>query len=81
MFAHRRLFGLTSLVSMAVAASVLFFNAPAVNAADPIKIGFGMALTGPLAANGKMSLVAMQVWEDDINAQGGLLGRPVKLIY
>ena len=81
MFAHRRLFGLTSLVSMAVAASVLFFNAPAVNAADPIKIGFGMALTGPLAANGKMSLVAMQVWEDDINAQGGLLGRPVKLIH
>ena len=81
MFAHRRFLGLTSLVSMAVAASVLFFNAPAVNAADPIKIGFGMALTGPLAANGKMSLVAMQVWEDDINAKGGLLGRPVKLIY
>ncbi len=81
MFAHRRLLGLTSLVSMAVAASVLFFNASAVNAADSIKIGFGMALTGPLAANGKMSLVAMQVWEDDINAQGGLLGRPVKLIY
>ena len=40
-----------------------------------------MALTGPLAANGKMSLVAMQVWEDDINAKGGLLGRPVKLVY
>jgi len=50
-------------------------------AADPIKIGLGMALTGPLAANGKMSLVAMQIWEDDINAKGGLLGRPVKLIY
>ena len=48
---------------------------------EPIKIGFGMALTGPLAANGKMSLVAMQVWEDDINAKGGLLGRPVKLVY
>jgi branched-chain amino acid transport system substrate-binding protein len=48
---------------------------------EPIKIGFGMALTGPLAANGKMSLVAMQVWEDDINAKGGLLGRPIKLVY
>jgi branched-chain amino acid transport system substrate-binding protein len=48
---------------------------------EPIKIGFGMALTGPLAANGKMSLVAMQIWEDDINAKGGLLGRPVKLVY
>jgi branched-chain amino acid transport system substrate-binding protein len=49
--------------------------------AEPIKIGFGMALTGPLAANGKMSLVAMKIWEDDVNAKGGLLGRPVKLIY
>ena len=49
-------------------------------AADPIKIGFGMALTGPLAANGKMSLVAMQVWEDDINAKGGLLGRHLELL-
>src|SRR5581483_4202161 len=48
---------------------------------EPIKIGFGMALTGPLAANGKMSLVAMKIWEEDVNAAGGLLGRPVKLIY
>src|SRR5919197_909613 len=62
-------------------AAVLLFAAPASRAAEPIKIGFGMALTGPLAANGKMSLVAMQIWEDDINAKGGLLGRPVKLVY
>jgi branched-chain amino acid transport system substrate-binding protein len=64
----------------AIAAALLFTMAP-VRAADPIKIGFGMSLTGPLAANGKMSLVAMQIWEDDINAKGGLLGRPVKLVY
>jgi branched-chain amino acid transport system substrate-binding protein len=65
-----------------IAAAILIFSAAVpVHAADPIKIGLGMALTGPLAANGKMSLVAMQIWEDDINAQGGLLGRPVKLIY
>jgi branched-chain amino acid transport system substrate-binding protein len=50
-------------------------------AADPIRIGFGMSLTGPLAANGKSSLLAMKIWEDDINAKGGLLGRPVKLVY
>src|SRR5271166_3405434 len=55
--------------------------APRAQAADPIKIGFGMALTGPLAANGKMSLLAMKIWEEDVNAKGGLLGRPVKLIY
>jgi branched-chain amino acid transport system substrate-binding protein len=61
--------------------AALLFAAPPTKAAEPIKIGFGMALTGPLAANGKMSLVAMQIWEDDINSKGGLLGRPVKLVY
>src|SRR4051794_4457864 len=57
-------------------------TAPALaQSGDPIRIGFGMALSGPLAANGKSSLVAMKVWEDDVNAKGGLLGRPVKLVY
>ena len=81
MCAHSRWLGLAGFASLFAAASLMLFNAPAGNAADPIKIGFGMALTGPLAANGKMSLVAMQVWEDDINSKGGLLGRPVKLVY
>ena len=49
-------------------------------AADPIRIGFGMAQTGPLAANGKSALLAMEIWRDDINAKGGLLGRPVELV-
>lgn len=48
---------------------------------QPITIGFGMALTGGLAGGGKSALLAMQMWQDDINAKGGLLGRPVKLIY
>jgi branched-chain amino acid transport system substrate-binding protein len=50
-------------------------------AANPITIGFSMSLTGPLAPNGKSSLLAMKIWEDDVNAKGGLAGRPVKLIY
>jgi branched-chain amino acid transport system substrate-binding protein len=49
--------------------------------ADPIKIGFGMALTGGLSANGKPALLAMQIWKDDVNKKGGLLGRPVELVY
>ena len=40
-----------------------------------------MALTGPLAPNGKQALLGMQIWEEETNAKGGLLGRPVKLIY
>src|SRR5215470_5415932 len=62
------------------AAAVLTWLAPA-HAQNPITIGFGMALTGGLAPNGKAALLAMQIWESDINAKGGLLGRPVKLIY
>ncbi|MEA2731586.1 MAG: branched-chain amino acid transport system substrate-binding protein [Acetobacteraceae bacterium] len=51
------------------------------SAAEPITIGFGMALTGGIAANGRAALIAMKLWEEDINAAGGLLGRPVKLVY
>jgi branched-chain amino acid transport system substrate-binding protein len=65
----------------AIVGFVLLLASAAPSTADPIKIGFGMALTGPLAANGKMSLVAMKIWEEDVNARGGLMGRPVKLIY
>src|SRR5262245_64929537 len=53
----------------------------AAQAANPIKIGFGMALTGGLAGNGQGALLAMQIWRDDVNKAGGLLGRPVELIY
>src|SRR5256885_121767 len=48
---------------------------------EPIKIGFSMALTGPLAANGKQALLGAKIWEEDTNAAGGLLGRQVKLVY
>jgi branched-chain amino acid transport system substrate-binding protein len=50
-------------------------------AADPIKVGFSMALTGAIAGNGKAALLATQMWADDQNAKGGLQGRPVELIY
>ena len=69
-------FGAAALGAFALALGAL----PA-NAADPLRIGFGMALTGPLAPNGKSALLAMKIWEEDINAKGGLLGRPVQLVY
>ena len=47
----------------------------------PITIGFSMPLTGGLAVNGTSGLLAMQIWAEDTNAKGGLLGRPVKLVY
>jgi branched-chain amino acid transport system substrate-binding protein len=48
---------------------------------EPIKIGFSMAMTGGLGPNGQSALLAQKIWEEDVNAKGGLLGRPVKLIY
>ena len=50
-------------------------------AADPIKVGFSLALTGAVAPNGKQMLMALEIWRDDVNAKGGLLGRPVELVY
>ena len=64
-----------------VALAALALAAGPVSAQEPIRIGYGIALTGGLAANGKSALLAQQIWEQDINAKGGLLGRPVKLIY
>lgn len=55
--------------------------APARADDKPITIGFGMAETGGLAPNGKAALLAMQIWEEEINAKGGLLGRKVKLVH
>jgi branched-chain amino acid transport system substrate-binding protein len=55
--------------------------APAIAQNKPLTIGFSMNLTGPLAPNGKAALLASQIWEEDTNAKGGLLGRPVKLVY
>jgi branched-chain amino acid transport system substrate-binding protein len=74
---------LISAASAAAIAAVVALSAggAAAQSGEPIKIGFSMAMTGGLAANGKSALLAHKIWEEDINAKGGLLGRPVKLIY
>ena len=46
----------------------------------PIKIGMSMPQTGGLAAGGKASLLGIEIWRDDINARGGLLGRKIELV-
>ena len=73
-----------ALASFVAAAALAAFGSPAgaqAPSGQPITIGFGMALTGPLAANGKQALLGAKIWEETINKKGGLLGRPVKLIY
>ena len=67
---------------VACAAFVVSGQVPAqAQTKEPITIGFSMALTGSLAANGKQALLGMKIWEEETNAKGGLLGRPVKLVY
>src|SRR5580698_7387997 len=46
----------------------------------PVKIGMSMPQTGGLAAGGKASLLGIEIWRDDINARGGLLGRKIELV-
>src|SRR3954464_2460568 len=47
----------------------------------PIKIGMSMPQTGGLAGGGKPSLLGIEIWRDDVNAKGGLLGgRKIELV-
>jgi branched-chain amino acid transport system substrate-binding protein len=68
------------LVSALLALAVVPAHAQAPSS-QPLKIGYGASQTGGLAPNGKSALLAQQIWEEDTNIKGGLLGRPVKLIY
>jgi branched-chain amino acid transport system substrate-binding protein len=70
------------VASFAAATALLVAPAQAqAPSGQPLTIGFSMALTGPLSPNGKSALLGMKIWEEEINAKGGLLGRPVKLVY
>ena len=70
-------YGIGGLSALALGAMVA--AAPAA-AEDPIRIGYDYSQTGPLAPNGKQALLGAKIWEEEINAKGGLLGRKVELI-
>ena len=70
-----------SAILLTVVTVFLLALAVPARAADPIKVGFSMALTGSVAQNGKQLIMALELWRDDINASGSLLGRPVELVY
>src|SRR5262247_931278 len=78
---HRAVRGLARAFATLAACVLLFAGAAWAQSGEPIKIGYGISQTGGLAPNGKSALLAQKIWEEDINAKGGLLGRPVKLVY
>jgi branched-chain amino acid transport system substrate-binding protein len=77
----RRLAGAAAVFTAFALTNPGFFFSSAVAQQPPIKIGFSMSLTGPLGAGGKSALIAMEIWRDDVNAKGGLLGRQVEFVY
>jgi len=70
---------LRSLVAVAFA-SLIGLSGAAAQSGNPIKVGVGLSLTGGSAAAGKMIQASLDIWRDDVNAKGGLLGRPVELV-
>ena len=70
----------TKLISTIACAGMLAWAAPS-SAADTIKIGTFLAVTGPASFLGDPELKTLQLYVDEINQQGGLLGKPVELIH
>jgi branched-chain amino acid transport system substrate-binding protein len=73
----RRRFG--ALVSAAgLSAPAIWTGAQA--QAKPVRIGCSISMTGPLSGGVKAGLIGYELWRDDINKAGGILGRPVELV-
>ncbi len=64
------------ILSLALAA----LHPAAAYAQQPVKIGIGISQTGTLGGGGKAALLGLQMWVEDVNKKGGLLGRKVELI-
>jgi branched-chain amino acid transport system substrate-binding protein len=64
-----------------IAGIIAALSATPLRAQEPIKIGFSVSLTGGLASSGKAHLLSKQIWTEEVNARGGVLGRPIKLVY
>lgn len=69
------------LMAACVAAPMEAPAAPAeAPAPEPIKIGATVSLTGKYAESGEYYQQAYRLWEQQVNAAGGLLGRPIELV-
>lgn len=74
----RRTFGrLGAGAVMGVAAPAVLSGAYAQS--KPIRVGASVSQTGPLSGT-KNLLIGYELWRDDVNAAGGLLGRKVELV-
>lgn len=56
------------------------FVARSALAADPIRLGVALSQTGNLADSAEHYKRGIEVWRDQVNGRGGLLGRPVEIV-
>lgn len=77
----------TGVVMFTLAAMILSACAPATTAPptptpvpEPIRVGSTLSLTGPLAATAAIHKIIGEIFVEQLNAKGGLLGRPVEWI-
>lgn len=71
----RRAFG-----AIAIAVAAAWTGAAAAQQGQPIRIGGTLALTGPLAATGIVHKIVGEIYVEQLNKRGGLLGRPVEWV-
>jgi branched-chain amino acid transport system substrate-binding protein len=69
-----------TLIGAAIIVAATGLTSNALAEQPPIRIGMSMPQTGGLAGGGKASLLGIEIWRDDVNAKGGLLGRKVELV-
>jgi branched-chain amino acid transport system substrate-binding protein len=70
----------TVLKCIAAATSLPLAGPAPAKSAEPIRIGGTLALTGPLAQTAMLHKISAQIFVDDINKRGGLLGRKVEYV-
>jgi branched-chain amino acid transport system substrate-binding protein len=51
-----------------------------VSAQEPVRIGVVQPLTGPVAYDGNIYVNTVKMIVEDLNAKGGVLGRPIELV-
>ena len=68
-------------VKKLIACATLALSAFGAMAADPIKIGSILSVTGPAAFLGDPELKTLQMYVEDINKKGGVLGRQLQLVH
>lgn len=68
------------LIRTALAAAAVILSGSAI-AAEPIRIGSVLSVTGPAAFLGEPELKTLQLYVDRINKDGGVIGRPLQLVY